>query len=87
MDRRVDDVDLATLDAVRGGDGRHLVHRGGRRHSGRHQDGTDAPGQIEHLADPRVVGVVALVRSGFVIRGRLSVGGSVSRTIRLKISR
>ena len=31
VDRRVDDVDLATLDAVRGGDGRHLVHRGGRR--------------------------------------------------------
>ncbi len=60
VDRRVDDVDLATLDAVRGGDGRHLVHRGGRRHSGRHQDGADTPGQIEHLADPRVVGVVAL---------------------------
>ena len=60
VDRRVDDIDLAALDTVRGGDGCHLVHRGGRRHPGRHQDGTDTPGQIEHLAHPRVVSVVEL---------------------------
>ena len=60
VDRRVDDVDLTALDAIGGGDGRHLIHRGGRRHSGRHQDGADGPGEIEHLAHPRVVGVVAL---------------------------
>jgi hypothetical protein len=60
VDRRVDDVDFAALDTVRSGDGCHLVHRGGRRHPGRHQDGTDTPGQIEHLAHPRAVRVVEL---------------------------
>src|SRR5262245_28840435 len=48
------------LNAVRSGDGRHLIHRGGRRSTGRHQDCADAPSQIEHLADARVVGVIAL---------------------------
>ena len=51
VDRRADDVDLAALDAVRGDDGRDLVHRGRRGHPGRHQDGADVPRQIENLAD------------------------------------
>src|SRR5258705_404932 len=41
VDRRVDDIDLATLDAIRAGGGRHLVHRGGGRRPGRQQEGAD----------------------------------------------
>jgi hypothetical protein len=62
VNRRVDDVDLTPLDAVRGADGRHLVHRRGGGRSGRHQDGADVSCQIEHLADALVVRVVAPVR-------------------------
>jgi hypothetical protein len=60
VNRRVDDVDLAPFDAVRGGYGRNLLHGGRRRGSGCHQNGSDVPGQIEHLADQGVVRVVAL---------------------------
>ena len=87
VDRRVDDVDLAALDAVGAGDGRDLVHRGGGRHPGRHQNGADRPGQVEHLAHARAVGGVELCAAVLVIRGRLPVGGSVSRTMRFRISR
>ena len=88
VDRRADDVDLAPLDAVRVDDGRDLVHRGRRRHPGRHQDGADVPGHDPAPRRPvrgRRRRAPRLVDS--VIRGRVPVGGSVSLTIRLNTSR
>ena len=42
MHGRIDDVDLTTIDAVSGGDPRHLVHGGRGGHTGGHQNGADA---------------------------------------------
>ena len=63
VNRRVDDVDLAALEAVGAGDGAHLLHRGGRRHPGRHQDRADRPGKVQDFAHPcAVLGVEHAVR-------------------------
>ena len=59
VDRRVNDVDLAAVDAVGGRDGGDLVHRRGGGHAGRHQDGPDVAREIEDLADACGVGLVA----------------------------